>query len=100
MNTNRFARFVFALIAIAILSSMLSACNAVEFVADAAYNKEATANWQTLAGNPQLDNCDASSKIQISGAMNAATDQKTGVVDGTTIGAWLDEKDAKGLIGE
>ncbi len=98
MNTNRSFRNIAVIILIAIVSMLLTACQGdavretMNFVANAAYSEDSTANWSSLQISPRITDCDMSSNQLLLNAIHSDTNPETGVVDGVTIGQWLDSK--------
>lgn len=98
MKTNRSFRSIAVIVLIAIVSMLLTACqgNAVHetmnFVANAAYSEDSSANWSLLQSSPRIADCDMSSHQLLLNAINGETNPETGVVDNITIGQWLDSK--------
>lgn len=98
MNTNRNFRAILVIVLIAIASALLSACSetpvqsTMKFVADAAYSEDLPASVQSLQISSRIDECNMSSHQLLINAMNGDVNPETGVVDGMTIGQWLDNK--------
>ena len=97
-TNNRSYRTIIAIIVIAILSIMLSACNGdavretTTFVSNASYSESDPASIGSLQSSPRTINCGASSKQLINNDMNNEIDPQTGKVGDLSIGEWLSGK--------
>lgn len=77
------------LVVLAALTLLLTACNLVDTVKEAAYDGSRPASVQMLMLSPRVARCDPSETQNLITTLKSQVNPTSGAVDGTSLDSWL-----------